>query len=237
MRKIIVNNIQTPTGTAFTPFESTSTGEVVFKDPADGVFKDIEFPADIKKYRNRETGTSGQYINIPLQDSNGNVTEGLELNLIYNRENALTDPAESTKRIIKLYVKDSNNNVLSPTNTQSRANAVYTNWNNSLDHDSTTRSFISIKDGDRVVSSDSTRNHWRNCTISFYQDESSHWYFQILYEGCQAGSLESSQTIYVYGMSFAEYETGTPHTLVIETNATVGNMEQALSVWDRTGSL
>lgn len=239
MRKIIVDTIQSPTGTAFAPFESTSTGGIVFKDSADGVYKDATFPADVKEIRKRESGTSAQYIEIPLQDSQGNVKDGLYLHLVYNYLNQIQDPTYSTepdKRALKLYVKDSEGNTLTSSSNHNVSNMKYNTGSNRSGNDYTTQNFALIRGGESQGANSASLNMWTDVYITLFQDSNSYWHFMADYFGMKdTQNIETGHASRIYGNSYMQFQSGTPHTLVIETNATVGNRENALSVWNNKG--
>ena len=238
MRKIVVDNIQSPSGTSIFPFGSNSTSNVVFKDSTDGIFKDVNFPDDAKAVRSRETGTSAQYIEIPLQDSGGNVTEGLNLKLVYNYLNQLQEPqhGSSNYMALKIYVKDSSGSVMNSTDSFYYSSAKHNNYTSTESDRSSSEDFIFITGGAAAQSNTTDWCSWRDVFITVFED-SNIWNVFLDYSGVDPTTANSNYTNFVFGNGHLTYDTGTPHTLVIETNATVGNRENAVSVWNTKGDL
>jgi len=239
MRKIIVDSIQSSSGTPLDIFESNSTGGVVFKDSTDGVFKDASFPADIKKIRGPVEGTSAQFIEIPLQDAQGNVKDGVALHLAYNYENTIGHPGyasgnHSFARALKVYVKDSGGSTITSDETYFKSCGFRQNWYDEEFTDAATRDYLPIDSGNQQISNQADRVSYRDVVINLIQD-SGKWHFLMNYKGADTNSQPNFNISVVNAGGHMQFPSGTPHTLVIETGATVGNDENAMTVWDMKG--
>ena len=236
MSKIIVNSIQTSSGTPFNVFESqATTGYPVSKDSADGILKNATFASDIKKIHFGQTGVAADSKVISLLKADNSLKSGLSLRINANDHSWFTAPNDSNKREIRFKLKDSSGNFLSSVGTNTYQAQFTNSWSGSNSNDNTTRSYAALRTG--------FLNHGLyNCVVDVdvkvFQDPSNaaRCYLYLLYRGRVGNSGSSSKTGVFHGRAY-NHCTGTPTTLVIESNATAGNNEETFYVHNTTGYL
>lgn len=237
MRKIIVDSIQTSSGTAFDVFESQGSGAVpVLKDSADGILKNAVIPSDIKKVHEGNTGTAASSFEISIRRSNNSLINGFTFDISANDHSMFTSPVTSAHRELRFKLKDASGNFLTGSQTACQKNHYDNNWSGDAEYDTTTRDYAALRTG---YTNHSVYNSPGVVDVTIFQDPftSSRHYLSLRWRGIIGSSGSSSRMSVYIGSSFCRYDSGTPAKLVIQTNASVGNNEESFYANNITGYL
>lgn len=237
MRKIIVDSIQTPQGTSFDIFQSQGSGTIpVIKDSADGIFKNATFPADIEVVHEGATGVAATSFEKSLLRSDNSLKTGYKFDINANDDAWFVAPTNANHRELRFKLKDSSGNFLTGSNTRTQNNFFDNGWSGSDFLDQTVRDYAALRTG---YVSHSVYNTAVIVDVAVYNDptNNSRHFLSLRWRGRVGSSGSSSQTAVIAGQSYCRYDTGTPTTLVIETNASVGNNEEAVYINNLTGYL
>ena len=237
MRKVIVDTIQTSSGTAFDVFESQGTaGKLVKRDAADGVFKDAVIPKDTKVEHVGALGTAAVSFDFPLRKGDNSLKSNFTFDINVNFDSMFVSPADSNNRELRFKVKDSAGSFLTVSSSYVRPNMFDNSFSGTTAGNGTTLQYAPIRT--RYIN-DSIYNSQFTADVTFFANpsNSAQHYLMVKYAG-QVGHVGSSSGIGVLnGFSWARFDSGTPATLVLETDAQAGNNEESLYINNITGYL
>ena len=237
MRKIIVDSIQTSSGTAFDVFESQGSGTVpVIKDSSDGIVKNAVFPADIKKVHEGASGTAASSFEISIRRSDNSLINGFTFDISANDHSMFTSPLTSVHRELRFKLKDSSGNFLTGSESRCQKNHYDNNWSGDDELDATTRDYAALRTG---YTNHSIYNSPGVVDVAIFQDpsNSSRHYLSLRWRGIIGASGSSSLMSVYIGSSYCRYDSGTPTKLVLQTNGSVGNNEESFYLNNITGYL
>jgi len=237
MRKVIVNTIQTSSGTAFNVFESQGTaGNLVTRDSADGIFKDAVIPKDTKVEHVGALGTAAVSHDFPLRKADNSLKSNFTFDININYDAMFVSPADNSNREIRFKVKDSGGNFLTVGSSYVRPNGFVNSFSGSTAGNGTTLQYAPIRT--RTINN-GLYNSQFTADVTFFVNpsNSAQHYLMVRYAGQVADVGSSSGIGVLNGFSWARFDSGTPATLVLETDAQAGNNEESFFLNNITGYL
>tara|TARA_B100001059_G_scaffold180585_1_gene181376 strand:- start:5405 stop:6121 length:717 start_codon:yes stop_codon:yes gene_type:complete len=237
MRKVIVNTVQTSSGTAFNVFESQgTTNKLVTRDAADGVFKDAVIPKDTKVEHVGALGTAAVSFDFPLRKADNSLKSNFTFDININHDAMLTSPVGGSARELRFKVKDSGGSFLTVDSSYSRASGFDNSFSGNTTADGTTRQYAPIR---TRYQNGGVFNCIFTADVNFFVDpsNSARHYLSIRYSGHVGNSGSSSGIGVVNGFAWVRFSSGTPATLVLETDAQSGNNEESFFLNNITGFL